>query len=58
MIKFYEIEFLRYTYLKSDGSNQITKNSFHEDLLKILNIEENTIQQMYDENPMNLFEIN
>lgn len=54
MIKFYEIEFLKFTYLKSDGSNQITKNSFHEDLLKILNIEENTIQQMYDENSMNL----
>jgi len=35
---------------------KITKNSFHEDLLKILNIEENTIQQMYDENSMNLFE--
>lgn len=56
MIKLYEIEFLKFTYLKSDGSNQITKNSFHEDLLKILIIEENTIQQMYDENSMNLFE--
>ena len=56
MIKFYEIELLKFTYLKSEESNQITINSFREDLFKILNKEDNMSKDIYEYKSMDIFE--
>lgn len=56
MIKFYEIELLKFIYLKSEESNQITINSFREDLFKILNKEDNMSKDIYEYKSMNIFE--